>query len=143
MAATVDQGGNVVNACKYLDLPVHLCRAHRINSAVMWMLGIAGSTSTCKNTEMKDLIQRAAALVGVFSHSAVNNEALRLIQAQVQRQEMKDEVQALAEEAGEMGLLQDETRFGLASMTALEGGAVDMEKITFDILNLLRRNDTR
>lgn len=143
MAATVNQEGNVVNACKSLDLPLHLCRAHRINSAVMRMLGIVGSTSTCKNTEMKDLIQRAAALVREFGHSGVNNDALRLIQAQVQRQEMKDEVQALAEEAGEMGLLQDETRSGLKSMATLEGGAVDVNKITFDILNLLRRNHTR
>lgn len=38
MAATVDQGGNVLNACKSLGLSVHPCRAHRIDSAVMWML---------------------------------------------------------------------------------------------------------
>ena len=39
---TVDQGGNVVNACAALGVEVIKCNCHRVNSAVLWSLGIAG-----------------------------------------------------------------------------------------------------
>ena len=80
----------MVNACRSLGVPVLLCRAHRINSAVMWMLGIAGSAARCQNRDMRELIQRAAALVGVFSHSAVNNDALREVQRRVQEENIRE-----------------------------------------------------
>ncbi|CAB1106218.1 unnamed protein product [Ectocarpus sp. CCAP 1310/34] len=76
LAFTVDQGKNVVNACTALGVPVVECNCHRVNSAVLWALGIAGSVTTCKNKPMKKL----AALVGVFSHSAVNNDMLKELQ---------------------------------------------------------------
>lgn len=55
------------------------CRGHRANTEpTMWALGLAGSTaSTCKKPQAKTLIGRGAALVGVYSHSAVNNDAFR------------------------------------------------------------------
>ena len=43
IAFTVDQGGNVVNACNSFGLPVLKCNAHRLNSATMWALRISGS----------------------------------------------------------------------------------------------------
>ncbi|CAB1111165.1 unnamed protein product [Ectocarpus sp. CCAP 1310/34] len=73
LAFTVDQGGNVVNACTALGVQVVKCNCHRINSAVVWALGIAGSATTCRNTKMGGLMKKLAALVGVFSPSAVNN----------------------------------------------------------------------
>lgn len=80
LAFTVDQGGNVVNACVALGVPVIKCNCHRVNSAVLWALGIAGSPATCKNKAMGELMKKLAALVGVFSHSAVNNDMLKEIQ---------------------------------------------------------------
>lgn len=80
LAFTVDQGGNVVNACTALGVPVVKCNCHRINSAVVWALGIAGSAATCKNVDMGELMKKQAALVGVYSHSAVNNDMLKAIQ---------------------------------------------------------------
>lgn len=80
LAFTVDQGKNIVNACHALGVPVVECNCHRVNSAVLWALGIAGSATTCKNKEMGDLMKKLAALVGVFSHSAVNNDMLKAIQ---------------------------------------------------------------
>lgn len=80
LAFTVDQGGNVVNACEALNVPVIKCNCHRANSSTLWSLGIAGSAATCKNKEMGDLTKKLAALVGVFSHSAVNNDKLKAIQ---------------------------------------------------------------
>lgn len=77
---TVDQGKNIVNACTGLGVPVVECNCHRVNSAVLWALGIAGSATTCKNKLMGDLMKKLAALVGVFSHSAVNNDMLKEIQ---------------------------------------------------------------
>eukprot|EP00903_Cladosiphon_okamuranus_P011710 g11013.t1 len=77
---TVDQGKNIVNACTALGVPVVECNCHRVNSAVLWALGIAGSATTCKNKLMGDLMKKLAALVGVFSHSAVNNDMLKEIQ---------------------------------------------------------------
>lgn len=35
LAFTVDQGGNVDNACKSLDVDVLKCNAHRLNSVTM------------------------------------------------------------------------------------------------------------
>ena len=80
IAFTVDQGGNVVNACKNLGVAVLKCNAHRLNSATMWALGVNGSVNTCENPSMEKLMKRLAALVGVFSHSAVNNDELKDIQ---------------------------------------------------------------
>lgn len=78
LAFTVDQGLNVVNACTALGVPVIKCICHRVNSAVLWALGIAGKGR--KNTVMGDLMKKLAALVGVFSHSAVNNDKLKELQ---------------------------------------------------------------
>lgn len=80
LAFTVDQGQNIVNACTALGVPVVKCNCHRVNSAVIWALGIAGSPATCKNKPMGELMKKLAALVGVFSHSAVNNDMLKEIQ---------------------------------------------------------------
>ena len=38
LAFTVDQGGNVVDACILLEVEVIKCNAHRLNSATMWAL---------------------------------------------------------------------------------------------------------
>ena len=80
LAFTVDQGGNVVNACKSRDVDVLKCNAHRLNSVTMWVLGVNGSVNTCENPVMEKLMKRLAALVGVFSHSAVNNDEVKAIQ---------------------------------------------------------------
>lgn len=80
LAFTVDQGGNVVNACRNLDVEVLKCNAHRLNSVTMWALGINGSIRTGENPAMENLMKRLAAIVGVFSHSAVNNDELKDIQ---------------------------------------------------------------
>ena len=74
------QGGNVVNACIMLGVEIIKCNAHRLNSVTMWALGIRGSVKTCENPGMEKLTKRLAAVVGVFSHSAVNNDELKEIQ---------------------------------------------------------------
>ena len=78
----VDQGDNVVNACILLEVEVIKCNAHRLNSATMWALGICGSVKKCGNPEMEKLMKKLAALVGVFSHSAVNNDEFKAIQTE-------------------------------------------------------------
>ena len=80
IAFTVDQGSNVVNAIEALQVPVVLCCAHRLNSVVCWMLGIADTVNTCQNPPMETLMKKLAACVGKFSHSAVNNSELRAMQ---------------------------------------------------------------
>ena len=82
LAFTVDQGGNVVNACILLEVEVIKCNAHRLNSATMWALRICGSVKKCENPEMEKLMKKLAALVGVFSHSAVNNDEFKDIQTE-------------------------------------------------------------
>ena len=84
LAFTVGQGGNVVNACAALGVEVIKCNCHRVNSAVLWSLGIAGSATTCKNKPMGALMKKLAACVGVWSHSAVNNDKLKDIQRQLE-----------------------------------------------------------
>ena len=82
LALNVDQGGNVINACILLEVEVIKCNAHRLNSATMWALGICGSIKKCENPEMEKLMKKLAALVGVFSHSAVNNDDFKDIQTE-------------------------------------------------------------
>ena len=80
LAFSVDQGLNVVNAIEALNIPVVVCNAHRLNTVVCWMLGIAGSDKTCKNPVLEKKIRKLAACVGKFSRSAVNNSDLKTIQ---------------------------------------------------------------
>ena len=80
LAFTVDQGANVVNACRHLGVEVLKCNAHRLNSVTMWALGMNGSLKTGENPAMEKLMNRLAAIVGVFSHSAVSNDELKDIQ---------------------------------------------------------------
>ena len=80
LAFTVDQGLNVVNAIEALNVPVVVCNAHRLNTVVCWILGIAGSDKTCKNPVLEKNMKKLAACVGKFSHSAVNNSDLKTIQ---------------------------------------------------------------
>ena len=53
------------------------CTCHRVNSAVLWSLGISSSAVRCKNKAMGELTKKLAACVGVFSHSVVNNDMLK------------------------------------------------------------------
>lgn len=80
LAFTVDQGGNVVTACRALGVKVTKYNCYRVNSAVLWALGIAGSEAKCKNKPMGFLLKKLAAFVGVWSHSAVKNDKLKDIQ---------------------------------------------------------------
>ena len=84
LAFTVDQGGNVVNACAAFGVDVIKCNRHRVNSAVLRSLGIAGSATTRKNKPMGALMKKLAACIGVWSHSAVNNDKLKDVQRQLE-----------------------------------------------------------
>ncbi|CAM9618442.1 unnamed protein product, partial [Ectocarpus sp. 12 AP-2014] len=61
VAATVDQGLNVVNACKSLGIPTNPCLGHRIHSSVMWGIGVNGSATTQKNKKGRALVGKCAA----------------------------------------------------------------------------------
>ena len=65
-------------------MEVMKCNCHRVNSAVLWSLGIAGSATTCTNKPMGALMKKLAACVGVWSHSAVKNDKLKDIQRQLE-----------------------------------------------------------
>lgn len=84
IAATVDQGGNMVNAMALLGIIVIICSGHRLNSVVGWGLGINGSYKdghgTCKNPALRALMAKMTACAGVFSHSPCYNDALKDIQ---------------------------------------------------------------
>ena len=80
IAFTVDQGLNVVNAIHPLNVPVVLCYAHRLNTEVVWMLGIGDSAATYKNPAMETCIKKLTACVGEFSHSCSNNTELKVFQ---------------------------------------------------------------
>ena len=77
---TMDQGGNVVNACEALCVEIIKCNCHLVSSAVWWSLGISGAVARCKNKAMGELMKKLAACVGVFSTSAVNIDMLKKLQ---------------------------------------------------------------
>ena len=95
VGAASDQGMNVVNAFGNCGVEVVLCNAHRLNTAVHWALGIAGSDATNMNPEMKALVGKIAALVGHFSHSSANNDAFRAVQEALIATDDVDELDAL------------------------------------------------
>jgi hypothetical protein len=121
MCATVDQGGNIVNAFQdHLGILVVLCNAHRLSTACKWALGLAGSidkAQTCKNPQMRAFIGRLAALVGHFTHASSNNDAFRRVQEQM---------------------------LGIGEGAGLADEDVDVQPDAGGrVLNLVRRNDTR
>ena len=71
--------GNTVNVCEALGVEVIKYNCQHVNSAVLWSLGISGAAARCKNKAMGELM-KLAACVGVFSHSAVNNDMLKELQ---------------------------------------------------------------
>lgn len=72
LACSVDQGGNVVNACVLLGVAMIRCNAHQLKSVTVWALRISGSVKNCKNPERQKLMKRLAAVTWVFSLSTVN-----------------------------------------------------------------------
>ena len=57
------------------------CNCQRVNSAVLWSLGISGAAAMrCKNKAMGELMKKLSACVGFISHSAVNNDMLEELQ---------------------------------------------------------------
>lgn len=151
VAATVDQGGNVVNACRSRGVPTLLCRAHRINSSVMWSIGVAGSEKTCKNIPGRKTICQCAGLVGVFSPSAVNNDALRAIQQKLLEQCTPDLLDAAAaavaldlDPNGDASAVDDGGDDSDESAGASESPSVSrVGRKKLDVLNTIHRNDTR
>lgn len=90
VVATVDQGGKVVNAFKKMKVLVLLCSGHQLNSVIYWALCLGGSyhadgRSTCKKCASREMTTFLAAMVGDFSHSAVNNDAFKAVQADVEK----------------------------------------------------------
>ena len=63
-----------------MGVEVIKCNCHRVNSAVLWSLGISGAAARCKNKAIGDLMKKLAARVGFISHSAVNNDMLKELQ---------------------------------------------------------------
>ena len=76
----MDQGGNVVNTWEALGVEPIKCNCPRVNSTVLWSLGISGAAARCKNKAMGELMKKLAACVVTFSHSAVNNDMLKELQ---------------------------------------------------------------
>ena len=79
LAVIVDQGGDV-NAFKSLNGEVFKCNARRLSSVTMSASGLNGSINTPENLAIERLTRRLMALVGVFSHSAVNDDNLKNIE---------------------------------------------------------------
>ncbi|CAN0242260.1 unnamed protein product, partial [Pylaiella littoralis] len=75
ISATVDQGGNMINAFRAMGVPTLICSGHRLNSAVQWATGIGGSfksdgSGTCKNRLGHELVRKATAMVGQTTTSS-------------------------------------------------------------------------
>ena len=69
-----------MNACEALSVGIIKSNCHCANSAVLGSLDISGAAARCKNKSIGELVKKLAACVGVFSHSAVNNDILKELQ---------------------------------------------------------------
>ena len=64
-----------------MGVEVIKCNCHRVNSAVLWSLGISNAAARRKNKAVGELMmQKLTARVGSISHSAVNNGMLKELQ---------------------------------------------------------------
>lgn len=81
VAFTVDQVGDIVNVCEALGVEVIRCICYRVNSATVWSLGTSDTAARCNNKAKGELMKKLAACVGVFSHSAADNDKLKDIQS--------------------------------------------------------------
>lgn len=77
VSATVDPASAFADACIHLGISTIPCRVHRLKSAVMRALGLEGDDRKPKNAAMKGLVGKCSTLLGIFSNSAVDNDALR------------------------------------------------------------------
>ena len=73
----------MVSAIEALNIPVAVCNAHRLNTVVCRMLGIAGSDKTCKNPVLEKNMKKLAACVGKSSNSAVNSDLKTIVFSKV------------------------------------------------------------
>ena len=69
-----------MNACEALGVELIKRNCHRVNSAVLWSLGVSGAAARCKNKATGELMKKLAACAGVFNHSTVNNDMLKELQ---------------------------------------------------------------
>ena len=65
---------------KGIGVEVIKYNCHRVNSEVLWSLGISGVAARCKNKAMGELMKKLAAHVGSISHSVINNDMLKEFQ---------------------------------------------------------------
>lgn len=143
ICGTGAQGANVLNAYKALGVPVIVCAAHRLNASVMWALGVNGSAAAGKNREGKELISRAAGLVGVFSHSAVNNDNLQNAQELMFDRRMQQKETQAEEEAIDMESLASLAAFLNVDFEPGEIEGADDFGEEERKLTVICRNDTR
>ena len=81
IGATCDQGRNFINALESMGIPMNVCLLRTQEQQCGRLgLGINGSANTCKNEDARKLMNKAAAMVGHFSHSTVNNDAFKDVQ---------------------------------------------------------------
>ncbi|CAM9627602.1 unnamed protein product, partial [Choristocarpus tenellus] len=68
LAGTVDQGTNLYNAVCALGIESTWCSVHRLNTAVVWGLGISGSNDkkSPKNGQMRETIKKITDMVAYF-----------------------------------------------------------------------------
>ncbi|CAM9908983.1 unnamed protein product [Ectocarpus sp. 12 AP-2014] len=133
VAATIDQGLHVVNACKSLGIQTNPCLGHRIHSSVIGGIGVNGSATTQKNKKGRALVGKCAACAGMFSHCCTNSDAFRLLQ-ETRNAKQREEMEQLRIDASAI----EEAAKGeppAGSGAATEG----IPKA----LNIGRRNDTR
>ena len=86
IAATVDQGGIVVNAFRNMGVSVLICTGHRLSSGIGWGLGTNGSYNpgaeegkkgTSKNPALCKIMSIMTACAGLFSHAPCNNDPFK------------------------------------------------------------------
>lgn len=104
-----------------------------------------GTPEICWKPEVREMIQKAAKSLGVFSHSAVNDDSLRYIQRTIGKDTLND-MEELTCEAEPMKLAKREAEASLATQgePGDENVSGDSNSSKFDIISLSRKtNDTR
>lgn len=104
---------------------------------MMCKVGIAGSPEICWNPELREMIQKAATKIGIFSHSAVNDDTLRDIQRTIGKDTLND-MEELACEAEPIKLAKREAEASLTTQgePGDENESGDSHASKFDVISL-------
>lgn len=149
ICGTADQGETALNAFKGLDVPGLVCAVDRVNSSIMWALGISAGSAPGSNVAGGEVVSRAASLIRTFSYHAIGIDGTGNAQDAMRSHRQQQGQEQQSKEAADMESL--ETLAGLLPIESTQsedgsgrvGTAKDQEEEMTRTLEAIGGGDPR